>query len=76
MPPQVSYQLTELGHSLAEQLGGVVGWIGDNVGAVLQAQHDYDTDAASPASAASARDPFVGVPSPDNAGLWLARISP
>jgi DNA-binding HxlR family transcriptional regulator len=41
-PPKVSYQLTSLGVSLAEQLKGLIGWIVANGSAILTAQQEHD----------------------------------
>lgn len=41
-PPKVSYELTGLGVSLAEQLKGLIGWIVANGSAILTAQQEHD----------------------------------
>ena len=51
IPPRVDYELTELGHSLQKPITGLAQWALDNVGAIHEAQAQFDTahDAAEAA---------------------------
>jgi DNA-binding HxlR family transcriptional regulator len=42
VPPQVEYELTELGQSLKTILAGVCGWAQKNLGKVMEARSQYD----------------------------------
>jgi DNA-binding HxlR family transcriptional regulator len=42
IPPQVEYELTELGQSLKATLAGVCGWAQKNLGQVMEARASYD----------------------------------
>jgi DNA-binding HxlR family transcriptional regulator len=42
IPPQVEYELTELGQSLKTTLAGVCGWAQKNLGKVMEARSSYD----------------------------------
>lgn len=42
IPPQVEYELTELGQSLKATLSGVCNWAQKNLGKVMEARADYD----------------------------------
>lgn len=42
IPPQVSYELTELGRSLSRPLHQLVNWIRAHAGDVVDAQHSHD----------------------------------
>lgn len=42
VPPQVSYQLTEIGAELSEQFAGLIGWMGRRVPDILAAQQRHD----------------------------------
>lgn len=42
VPPQVEYQLTELGSSLGNVIAGLCVWSENNMPSVLQAQQCYD----------------------------------
>jgi DNA-binding HxlR family transcriptional regulator len=44
IPPRVDYELTELGRSLLPPISGLTQWAMDNVGAIHEAQADYDSE--------------------------------
>jgi DNA-binding HxlR family transcriptional regulator len=46
VPPQVEYQLTDLGKSLRRMLSGICGWAQDNLDQVTEARKLYDSEAA------------------------------
>jgi DNA-binding HxlR family transcriptional regulator len=49
VPPQVTYRLTPLGRSLAEQLCALLGWFGANAAALEEARQRHDaTGSPSP----------------------------
>ncbi|MEY4529668.1 MAG: hypothetical protein RLZZ156_389 [Deinococcota bacterium] len=48
VPPQVEYQLTELGSSLGSGIAGLCTWSETNMPNVLKAQQDYDQQHTSP----------------------------
>jgi DNA-binding HxlR family transcriptional regulator len=47
VPPQVTYSLTELGESLAQQLCSLLGWFSTNTSALEAAQARYDAAEAT-----------------------------
>jgi DNA-binding HxlR family transcriptional regulator len=47
VPPQVTYSLTPLGQSLAQQLCALLGWFGAHTPALQAAQQRYDGAAAT-----------------------------
>jgi DNA-binding HxlR family transcriptional regulator len=47
VPPQVSYELTDLGRELLVPVTAFVGWTIDNTDRILAARHAYDTQHAS-----------------------------
>ena len=46
VPPQVEYQLTDLGKSLRRTLSGICGWAQDNLEKVAEAREMYDLENA------------------------------
>lgn len=44
IPPQVEYELTELGKSLKSTLASVCGWAQKNLGKVMEARATYDQE--------------------------------
>ena len=42
VPPQVSYELTEIGAELSEQFAAIIGWMGRRVPDILAAQQKHD----------------------------------
>ena len=48
VPPKVEYSLTELGRTLVRILEAIRGWSEKNIGDVLKAREDYDTQSRVP----------------------------
>ena len=42
IPPQVSYELTDIGAELSEQFAGLIRWMGQRVPDILAAQRTHD----------------------------------
>ncbi|PCH98777.1 MAG: transcriptional regulator [Rhodobacteraceae bacterium] len=43
-PPRVEYDLTELGHGLTLKLIGLINWVSDHEGEILQARSEFTPD--------------------------------